>query len=248
MILCIDAGNTRIKWGVAASASGAWLARGAVPTGAPQELLDALPQPLVARSALACSVAGGQIEAVLAKLIEHHGIALEWLRPGPAAFGVHNDYRNPAQLGADRWAALIGARGLHRGPAVVVMTGTATTIDVLDAAGHFRGGFILPGFDLMRSALARNTAQLPLAEALPAEFPRSTDEAIVSGCLAAQAGAVERMFRRIAGEARACCLLSGGGADLLAPALDLPLRRVDNLVLEGLRRAAFAGADPGSNR
>lgn len=248
MILCIDAGNTRIKWGVADAATGPWLAQGAVPTAAPQDLPGRLPAPVAPGSALACSVAGGQVETTLQNLLESRGIALEWLRPGPAAFGVRNGYRNPAQLGADRWAALIGARGLHNGPALVVMAGTATTIDVLDADGWFRGGFILPGFDLMRSALARNTAQLPLAEAEPSEFPRSTDEAIVSGCLAAQAGAVERMFRRIAGEATACCLLSGGGAGLLAPALDLPLKRVDNLVLEGLRRAAFAGADPESDR
>ncbi|HMV52372.1 MAG TPA: type III pantothenate kinase [Rhodocyclaceae bacterium] len=248
MILCIDAGNTRIKWGVATSATGPWLAQGAVLTAAPQDLPNQLPGCAAAGSALVCSVAGDQIDHALAKLLESRGIAISWLRAGSAAFGVRNDYRNPAQLGADRWAALIGARGLHRGPVLVVMAGTATTIDVLDASGCFRGGFILPGFDLMRSALARNTAQLPLAEAEPSEFPRSTDEAIVSGCLAAQAGAVDRMFRRIAAEPHACCLLSGGGAQRLASVLDLPLKRVDNLTLEGLRRAAFEGADPEFDR
>ena len=61
-------------------------------------------------------------------------------------------------------AALVGARASVSGACVVVCAGTATTIDVLSADGEFRGGLILPGFDLMRAALANNTAQLPLAE------------------------------------------------------------------------------------
>lgn len=240
MILCIDAGNSRIKWGITAAAGGQWLARGAVETAAPSALtaqLDA--QPPVQR-ALACSVAGAKLEASLAELLEGRGVSLNWLIPSTSAHGVVNGYRNPATLGADRWAALIGARGLHDGPAVVVMAGTATTVDLLDADGCFRGGLILPGFDLMRSALARNTAQLPLARGELVELPRSTEEAIVSGCLLAQAGAIERFFVHVAQDARCRCLLSGGGAAQLAGILDLPLLQVDNLVLEGLRRAAFA--------
>lgn len=244
MILCLDAGNSRIKWGIAAEAGGEWLASGAVDTAAPLALaaqLDAQPSP---RRAVACSVAGASIEATLAELLAARGVALTWLRSSLGAHGVTNGYRDPGQLGADRWAALIGARGLHRGPAVVVMAGTATTIDLLDADGRFRGGLILPGFDLMRRALARGTAQLPLAQAALTELPRSTDEAIVTGCLLAQAGAIERVFAHIAPDPRACCLLSGGGAAPLAGALDVPLLRVDNLALEGLRRAAFAETGP----
>ena len=239
MILCLDAGNTRIKWGIAAATAGQWLARGAVDTAAPQALaaqLDAQP-PL--QQALACSVAGARLEATLAALLADRGIPMDWLRSSASAHGVVNGYRDPAQLGADRWAALIGARGLHDGPAVVVMAGTATTIDLLGADGCFRGGLILPGFDLMRTALAHNTAQLPLAHGTLVELPRSTEEAIVSGCLLAQAGAVERLFAHIARDPRARCVLSGGAAALLAGVLEMPLLRVENLVLEGLRRAAF---------
>jgi type III pantothenate kinase len=75
-------------------------------------------------------------------------------------------------------------------------------VDLLDATGLFRGGLILPGFDLMRAALARNTAQLPLADGVFRAEPRNTMDAIVSGCLQAQLGAVDRMFSSIAGRAR----------------------------------------------
>ncbi len=113
-----------------------------------------------------------------------------------SAGGVVNGYDNPAQLGADRWAALIGARGLHAGPALVVMAGTATTVDCLDAQGVFRGGLILPGLDLMRRSLARNTAGLPEACGGYRVLPTNTDDAIVSGCIAATVGAIERMAKQ----------------------------------------------------
>lgn len=244
MILCLDAGNSRIKWGIAEAAGSAWLARGAVDTAAPLALAGQLEAQHLPPRAIACSVAGARLDATLSELLAVRGIALRWLRSSAAAYGLINGYRNPEQLGADRWAALIAARGLHDGPAVVVMAGTATTIDLLEADGRFRGGLILPGFDLMRAALAGSTAQLPLARAQFAELPRSTEEAIVAGCLHAQVGAIERMFARIASDARACCLLSGGAAAPLAGALTVPLQRVDNLVLDGLRRAALAEQAP----
>ena len=50
----------------------------------------------------------------------------------------------------------------------------------------------------MRASLARNTAQLPLAEGEFSSAPRTTMDAIVSGCLHAQIGAIERMFRALA--------------------------------------------------
>ena len=114
----------------------------------------------------------------------------------------------------------------------VVSLGTATTADVLDGAGVFQGGVILPGLDLMRSSLARDTAQLPLADGRFDPLPRRTVDAIVSGCLHAQLGAIERMFRLVEAETGAVCLLNGGAAGSLAP-LRTPLRQ---LARPGLRR------------
>jgi type III pantothenate kinase len=118
----------------------------------------------------------------------------------------------------------------------VVCAGTATTGDLLDAVGEICGGLILPGFDLMRAALARDTAQLPLADGQFRATPRNTMDAIVSGCLHAQAGAIERMFATIAAEPGAVCLLTGGGAARLVPLLSIPLKLTENLILDGLVR------------
>ncbi|MFZ2853320.1 MAG: type III pantothenate kinase, partial [Rhodocyclaceae bacterium] len=189
-----------------------------------------------------CNVAGAAVGETLAALLaRRHPDAAEmaeplWLHASAQACGVRNAYERPEQLGADRWAALIGARAQSGGACLVVCAGTATTVDRLDAEGLFCGGLILPGYDLMRGALAGNTAQLPLADGEFRALPRNTMDAIVSGCLHAQAGAIERMFAPIAGEAGALCLLTGGGAARLAPHLAIPLLLNENLILDGLAR------------
>jgi type III pantothenate kinase len=233
MILCLDAGNTRLKWGVREGT--VWRVQGACAHADCVGLTAALPADV--ERILACNVAGAEVAQRIEALAATLGVPLEWFRSSAACCGVTNAYDNPAQLGADRWGALVGARGVHAGDALVVMAGTATTIDVLDATGRFRGGLILPGLDLMHRALARNTAGLPEARGTYRDVPTNTDDAIVSGTLQATLGAIERMGCRLV-KTDFCVLLSGGAADALAPHLGLPLRRVDNLVLEGLARAA----------
>lgn len=234
MILCLDAGNTRLKYGLF-DGSG-WRGQGALV----HDALDDLRTELPARPAriVACNVAGDAVRRRIEALSASLGLPLDWLTSSAAACGVRNGYDTPQQLGADRWAALIGARALHAGACVVVMAGTATTIDVLDDTGQFRGGLILPGLSLMRTALARNTADLPHAAGHYRAQPTNTDDAIVSGALHATLGAITRMRADAA-----LCLLSGGAAGELAPHLGLPCRLVDNLVLEGLARYSGAGTN-----
>jgi type III pantothenate kinase len=233
MILCIDNGNTRLKWGLRDGA--AWAAQGAVA----RALVPTLDLPQVPARIVACNVAGDTGAAAIAALAQRCGVAVEWVRSQAAQCGVTNRYEAPEQLGADRWAALVGARALHGGACVVVMCGTATTIDVLDGDGVFQGGLILPGLDLMRTALADSTADLPTARGEYRDLPRNTFDAIASGAVHATLGAVERMARRVA-SADFLVVLSGGAAPAVAPHLELPHRVVDNLVLEGVARIAAA--------
>lgn len=231
MILCLDAGNTLLKCGLHDGT--AWRMQGALTYDAFDDLVAALPEK--PERMIACNVAGEiarmRIDA-LARLLD---ISLEWFLSSAAAGGVLNRYERPEQLGADRWAALIGARALDPGPAIVVMAGTATTIDALDDAGTFLGGLILPGLDLMRQSLARNTAQLPEAAGRYRLFPANTDDAIVSGAIHATLGAIGRIRDGMAASgAEPLCLLSGGAAPQLAPHISFPFRPVENLVLEGL--------------
>lgn len=236
MIVCIDCGNSRIKWGV--HDGRAWADVGAL-AHAEVDRLGELCQrwPLPQRLMLA-NVAGPAMGDAIVRALAPWSAVLRVVKSAATGGGVTNLYKNPGQLGVDRWCALIGARSLGRTPRLVVMAGTATTIDSLDADGNFIGGLILPGLETMRRSLARETAALPFADGLYVAYPRCTDDAIVTGCLEAQVGAIERAFGRLAGDAP-CCLLSGGNAGVLAPLLVIPHVLTHNLPLEGLRQLAF---------
>jgi type III pantothenate kinase len=251
MILLIDAGNTRVKWALAEPGTelGAWAAHGAVMHAdllhLELHLSEAVGDRGVDRIIIA-NVAGGalrvQLEYVLqrtfpAMLLPEY--AIDWFASLPSLAGVTNGYRNPAQLGCDRFAAAIAGHALAPGHDIVVANcGTATTIDAVTGDGMFLGGMILPGLGLMASSLARNTAQLPqIAQdgKLADGFADNTDDAILSGCLAAQSGAIEHAFAlHGAGE----CIISGGAAPYIAPMLKVPYRVVENIVLIGLHAAA----------
>lgn len=236
MLLLVDAGNTRIKWALAAAgaAPGDWLAHGAVPHAELERLVPAWAGHGVTR-AIVSNVAGAAMAAQLQAVLP---VAPTWFTARAELAGLVNRYRDPAQLGSDRFAAALGARTLAPGKALVVATcGTATTVDAVSAGGEFLGGMILPGLGLMLGALARGTAQLPqvVPDATPPTFADHTSDAILSGCLAAQAGAIERACARLPAE---LCIVSGGAAPGIAPLLTVPHWMLDNIVLVGLHAAA----------
>lgn len=241
MIAAIDAGNSRIKWGLH-DGSG-WAAAGVLATADARWLAEAAEEWPPGTRVVVCNVAGAAVGAAIADALRPltlPPLSLHLLpfHSAAACCGVSNGYANPAQLGADRWAALLGARALTASACLVVCAGTATTIDTLTADGHFSGGVILPGFDLMRGALAGNTAQLPFADGECRGLPANTADAIVSGCLAAQLGAIERRFAAIAGDADAVCIVTGGAMPRLLPHLTIPVRHEERLILAGLVRYA----------
>lgn len=235
MRLLIDAGNSRIKW--------AWCehSRPGEVSALDVSALDAAALARawqVATTVHYTCVAGDVVDAAIRRALPPDCVA-QRVFAGPTACGIVNLYDQPAQLGADRWAALIGARALQPGPLVVATAGTATTIDALDADDRFIGGYILPGLRLMLESLARRTAGLPHAAGHAADWPRNTDDAIHNACTDAQAALIERVREQLGPQATV--LLSGGAASAIAPSLRCAHRRVDDLVLHGL--ACLAAAD-----
>jgi type III pantothenate kinase len=238
LLLLVDAGNTRVKWALvdASAPLGQWAAHGAVAHADIGSLAAAWQGHAVER-AIVANVAGPDLRARLSAMLPP--VPVEWFASSAARAGLVNRYRNPTQLGCDRFAVAIGARALAPGKAVIAATcGTATTVDAVSADGAFLGGMILPGLALMASSLARHTAQLPQVApgaSPPPLFADNTDDAIVSGCLSAQAGAIERA---VAAHQAAVCIVSGGAAPWIASALNIPHQLVDNMVLVGLHAAA----------
>lgn len=238
-LLAIDAGNTRIKWGV--FEDDAWLQQGWVETRSAQSLVGDFAGIAGLTHVVAANVAGEGVRAALDTAVQRHGLAPAWVTARSEQCGVRSSYAVPAQLGADRWAALIGARSLYSCACLVVNVGTTMTADALSADGVFLGGCILPGMALMQDALARSTARLERTAGRFLFFPDNTADAIASGCLNALAGAAERMaaYMARAGGREVLTVLAGGGADALAPQLTGRVERAENLVLEGLARIAL---------
>ena len=232
-ILAIDAGNTRIKWGV--SADGRWEVQDALPTADAKLLREVFARASGCERTVVANVAGNDVACDIAAATGG-GKAAYWVSGRAEQCGVRSGYADPAKLGPDRWAALIGARHLYQGACVVVNAGTTMTVDALSSESIFLGGCIVPGFDLMRGALAANTANLARRDGEFSFFPDNTGDAIASGALNALAGAVDRMCRYLAetGEGEPVLVISGGNALLLEPLLNGRAQLVDNLVLEGL--------------
>ncbi|HKW37045.1 MAG TPA: type III pantothenate kinase [Burkholderiales bacterium] len=242
MILAVDCGNSRLKWGLYDRAG--WIRTGSVPLSGLARLRKSWKKISSVDKVVVANVAGQPARKRLGEILASRGAAPVWVTATRSQCGVTNGYKKAGQLGADRWAALIGAWSMLHGPCLVVAAGTATTVDMLKGDGTFAGGMILPGLDLMKRSLARDTAGLPLARGSFSDTPRTTADAIESGCLLAQAGAIERAFAALG--SGAACVLAGGAAGRIAPHLRIPLRIADNLVLEGLVRIASesAGRDP----
>lgn len=174
--------------------------------------------------------------------------------------GFHNAYQPPASLGADRWAAAVGAR-VHQtqGAVLIASLGTATTLDILSAHNQFLGGLILPGVSTMQAALQQHTQMPRVAEAflntpltrVPL-IPNQTQTAIQHGILSAQWGALQYLHAKAEHDLKTplAVMLTGGAAPMLQSffetqwhqpqATALHFQLVDNLVLHGLQAIAMS--------
>jgi len=108
-------------------------------------------------------------------------------------------YGNPKELGIDRLANAVAAAKEYGYPAVVVDFGTATTFDVVDETGSYRGGIIMPGFMLSYEALVKKAAKLFKVQLIK---PKSiigitTEECLQSGIYYGVLGQVHYVFKEL---------------------------------------------------
>ena len=243
--LAIDIGNTRLKWALydAAHPGAALQAHGAEFLDHIERLAEGPWANLPAPSAmLGCVVAGDAVRRrAEEQIVERFECAPRWVVACAAEAGIVNGYDHPTRLGADRWVAMIGARHrmLGTGPArpmVVVMIGTAVTVEAIDASGKFLGGLILPGHGIMLRALESGTAGLHVPTGEVREFPTNTSDALTSGGTYAIAGAVERMVQHVRSHcgAEPACYMTGGAGWKMAPVMNGDFELVESLIMDGL--------------
>ena len=238
--LVVDLGNARLKWAIQGDVPWRMEARAVqghdvstVLTEAWQDLPkpDAIVMATVSDRALSA--------AVNAWTVQHWSVEVHTIAAQAELLGVRNNYRQPETLGADRWAALIGARAETQADVCVVDCGTAVTVDALTVAGEFAGGVILPGLALARAALTNGTARIREMEGNEIScLAWSTGDAVAAGTLFGLVGAVERVWREFEQTlARPMeLIITGGDAEAVRARLSRPARHVPDLVLKGLAR------------
>jgi len=153
--------------------------------------------------------------------------------------GLKNGYEKPATFGVDRWAALIGARTEHTGGLCVIDSGTATTVDLIDASGQHLGGAILPGIYTMRRSLGKYTSALFAADGVISPFSDNTAGGIAGGTGFASVGAMDRLVH----EAQQLVsplttIVTGGESEILKNMMHSSVVRDPVLVLKGVSAIA----------
>jgi type III pantothenate kinase len=150
--------------------------------------------------------------------------------------GIHLD--RPEEVGADRLVNAVAAHECYSGPMIVIDFGTATTFDVVDAAGNYCGGAIAPGINLSLEALHMAAAKLPrVAIGRPKQvIGKATVPAMQSGIFWGYVGLIEGLVKRIKEEFGTDMLViaTGGLAPLFLEATDAINRLDADLTLRGL--------------
>ena len=241
--LVVDIGNSRMKWGrvrgdrVAEVAvldfadEGKWFAR-------------SLEWGLGTHTTwIIAGVNPPKTEELLSWLGQHaNGISvLETHRAIPMSL----DVETPEAVGIDRLLACYAAKehAIASEPFLVVQAGTALVVNLVNTAGAFAGGAILPGLALMAKSLNEHTAQLPSVIVGGAVEPvpgRTTEAAIRAGIFWASIGAILTLRAGFGDGVDLPIFITGGDAEVLLDAIPGPVTHIPDLVLEGIRLAAEA--------
>ncbi len=256
MLLCLDIGNTQIHGGVFdGGVLRCQFRKSTQPLGSTDELGVFFVSVLRANDVDPASIDHVAICSVVpAALHPIRGASKQYFRCEPFVLqagvktGLKVRYRNPLEVGADRIAGAIAGTQLHpERNLIVVDCGTATTFDVVTAAGDYLGGVILPGVGVSAETLASRTAKLPRVEIARPEtvLGRTTVESIQSGLYHGHVGAIRHVVAGLSAEVfegqRPHVIGTGGFARMLEGE-GLFDEVVPELVLLGIRRAAELNA------
>lgn len=213
MLLAIDAGNTNVVF--ALIDRGAILARWRIATDARRTadqyavwLHQLLEMEGHKRSVVDAVIIATVVPRALhnLQLIARKYFGVEALVAGraPVEWGIELDVVEPATVGADRVVNSIAAHDAHPGDLIVVDFGTATTFDVVDYTGAYKGGIIAPGVNLSLDALVAAAAKLPRiaieAPAANSVIGRTTEDQMLSGVYWGYVSLIEGLVARLRAE------------------------------------------------
>ena len=257
MRLFFDIGNTRLKWHLDEGSKGSVIESGSILYKKQGwSALTQLTKVKNIRSIWVSSVASSDVALMIdAWAKEAFGFKVNWLNVAEESCGVRNLHYPLAQLGVDRWAAVLGAsqyfliNNIAGKAAIIIDAGTAVTIDVLTNDLEFQGGVILPGLNMMHDALVGETQGIDSSLVGGLVVPgQNTQQCVNSGVHYALFGAIERLVIEVKGalnlpDSEIVIMLTGGDALLIERYSSLKFIVLPSLVLDGLKCVADASED-----
>jgi type III pantothenate kinase len=191
---------------------------------------------------IAAAVGQGQQVALLQMLCNEFDVPLTLVKTQASAFDMRCAYRNFATLGVDRWLAILAGRRLSpKKTYCVIDLGTANTCDLVSENQHL-GGWIAPGFSLMRDSLIKNTELVFANDEFPTDLTlgEQTEDCVNMGCAAAVNGFIFAAEQKITQENKEyCMIITGGGQDMIKKNAPIHYYFHENLVLIGLLEYLF---------
>lgn len=240
MILELDIGNTQAKWRILGAAGVIRVqGRGDVAEWGSGKLPAAW-NDSIERVRIASVRRAEVLEPLLVWLQRWTGVRPEVASAGAMCAGVSNGYTAPASLGVDRWLAMVAAFVEIKGPVLVADIGSALTIDLVDALGCHRGGYIIPGPRLMQEVLIQSTDRIRYdsgGESSPSEFGRSTAICVLNGAALAMVGAIQAArdnAAQLLGIVPTLVLAGGYAGELVRMPQFVAAKHRPDLVLDGL--------------
>ncbi len=247
MLLCIDIGNTNVKFGMFEGDRLRAHWRIATDRAKLSDEYAMLLLNLFASERLQTDdVTGCAISSVVPPLTPAFTeVARRYLKQEPIIVGpgvrtglsIRTDH--PSEVGADLIVSAVAARQLYGAPVIVIGFGTATTFAAVSAQGDFVGVAIAPGVGAGAEALFRFAAQLPQVELVkpPHAIGKNTIHSMQSGLIFGFAGLVEGLVKRMRAElgGQARVVATGGLAELIAAETDAIQVVEPDLTLIGLR-------------
>ena len=243
MYLLVDAGNSSIKWNIYDSTLKQFLLPRQSFLWRTDDLLSLLDQQWRGLNSigavLIANVAGHEVQETVQQWLSRRQLQAKIINTESNAFGVRNAYKIPAQLGVDRWLAVLAAANSLPGQNIcTVSCGTAITVDTVTAAGDHLGGLIIPGSRMMKKALLQHTHGVKIAptEASWSPFSDSTSAAVNHGVLFAALGFIDRAIAAIESEldGEVTKMITGGDAQTIREHSRYTFMHEPQLVLKGL--------------
>lgn len=156
--------------------------------------------------------------------------------------GLNIKVDNPREVGADIITNCVSAyrRYGNGNPMIIVDFGTATTFDILSGKGELIGVVIAPGIKTSLESLVKNTAQLYNIEleAPKSVISKNTKECMQAGLIFGFAGLVENIVNKIKKELNVSEIqvtATGGMGEIISKEVSCITRIDRKLTLEGLR-------------